>query len=183
MREDLLIDHASPVIAGIKPANLFQIRSTDIGYVRSILESWEISLRKCPNCDLKFRLVAKRSKGFLVLAYRKRELEKIIKDEKISSYINSLGYDSTNLLKCMTFLSSKLRVSDFPHEIGLFLGYPLDDVRGFIENKGQNFLLNGFWKVYSNKEEKEKIFIAYKNTKTYNKALAKRGYGLAQLVN
>ena len=37
----------------------------------------------------------------------------------------------------------------FPHEIGLFLGYPFEDVMGFIENKGENYLCSGCWKVYS----------------------------------
>ena len=83
----------------------------------------------------------------------------------------------------MSSLTKRLQITDFPHEIGIFLGYPLDDVEGFIKNKGQNFLLNGYWKVYSNKEEKEKIFKAYKKSKAYNKALAKKGYDLAQLVN
>ena len=40
----------------------------------------------------------------------------------------------------------------FPHEIGVFLGYPLEDVKGFIENKGKNFLYSGYWKVYSDVE-------------------------------
>lgn len=39
-------------------------------------------------------------------------------------------------------LSGRISASeDFPHEIGLFLGYPVDDVTGFIQNKGRNYLL------------------------------------------
>ena len=38
--------------------------------------------------------------------------------------------------------------SDFPHEVGLFLGYPVWDVKGFIEHKGQQYKLCGYWKVY-----------------------------------
>ena len=38
----------------------------------------------------------------------------------------------------------------FPHEVGLFLGYPLDDVTGFIEQKGKNYKCCGIWKVYGN---------------------------------
>ena len=183
MREDILIEHASPVIAGIKPAGLFQIRSTDIKYVREILSSWENSCKKCPTCDLNFRIVSKKKKGFLVFVYRKSQLIDILKDKKIDEYMTNLGYDSNNLNKCMSSLTKRLQITDFPHEIGIFLGYPLDDVEGFINNKGQNFLLNGYWKVYSNKEEKEKIFKAYKKSKVYNKTLIKKGYDLAQLVN
>jgi len=31
-----------------------------------------------------------------------------------------------------------VRTLGFPHEIGVFLGYPLEDVMGFISNKGHN---------------------------------------------
>ena len=44
-----------------------------------------------------------------------------------------------------------------PHEVGLFLGYPPEDVKGFIENKGRNALCSGLWKVYSDKENAERI--------------------------
>lgn len=50
----------------------------------------------------------------------------------------------------------------FPHEIGLFLGYPVEDVKGFIENKGENCVKCGAWKVYCNPEEKMHFFCKMK---------------------
>lgn len=50
---------------------------------------------------------------------------------------------------------------EFPHEIGLLLGYPAADVEGFIENKGQDSLYSGYWKVYSDPEECRRIFNKY----------------------
>ena len=47
---------------------------------------------------------------------------------------------------------------DFPHEVGLFLGYPVEDVIGFIENKGKNCLCCGCWKCYSNACAAQKAF-------------------------
>ena len=35
----------------------------------------------------------------------------------------------------------------FPHELGLLLGYPVEDVLGFIRNEGRNYLYCGYWKV------------------------------------
>ena len=49
----------------------------------------------------------------------------------------------------LTQLSRRLCCSaEFPHEIGVFLGYPLTDVVGFIENRGRNFTCCGCWKAY-----------------------------------
>ena len=49
----------------------------------------------------------------------------------------------------------------FPHEIGLLLGYPAEDVKGFIENQGRRSLYSGYWKVYSNLEECQRICASY----------------------
>lgn len=54
---------------------------------------------------------------------------------------------------------------DFPHEIGIFLGYPLADVTGFIKNKGRNYLLCGMWKVYRQEETAATAFQYYRRMK------------------
>ena len=59
----------------------------------------------------------------------------------------------------LTQLSRKLCCSaEFPHEIGVFLGYPLGDVVGFIENRGKNFTCCGCWKSYGDPDAAQKHF-------------------------
>lgn len=50
---------------------------------------------------------------------------------------------------------------EFPHEIGIFLGYPIWDVEGFIEHKGQNYKFCGYWKVYQDVEGAKLKFKEY----------------------
>ena len=58
---------------------------------------------------------------------------------------------------------SRLKDSDeFPHEIGLFLGYPPGDVHGFIENKPDACKCVGIWKVYGDKEKARQTFARYR---------------------
>lgn len=45
------------------------------------------------------------------------------------------------------------------------LGYPAEDVTGFIEHKGKNFLYSGYWKVYKNLPAKKKLFCQYEQAK------------------
>ena len=45
--------------------------------------------------------------------------------------------------------------------MGIFLGYPLEDVKGFIEFNGKESLYVGYWKVYSKLEEKLALFQKY----------------------
>ena len=61
----------------------------------------------------------------------------------------------------LSLLERRISCGSFPHEIGIFLGYPLDDVLGFIENKGENCLFCGFWKVYSEPERARRTFEKY----------------------
>ena len=52
--------------------------------------------------------------------------------------------------------------SCFPHEVGLFLGYPLCDVVGF-ENDRSGYKFSGFWKVYGDLDEAERKMKMYKS--------------------
>ena len=36
---------------------------------------------------------------------------------------------------------------EFPHEVGLFLSYPPEDVKGFIDHRANNFKCAGLWTV------------------------------------
>lgn len=65
--------------------------------------------------------------------------------------------------RCIGHLIKRLGESgEFPHEIGLFLGYPPEDVCGFIENRAGNCKCVGCWKVYGNTSEAQKVFAKYK---------------------
>ena len=60
---------------------------------------------------------------------------------------------------------------EFPHEVGLFLSYPPEDVKGFLEHKPCKCV--GCWKVYENEEADKKTFAKYKAcTRVYCRQLA-----------
>jgi hypothetical protein len=70
----------------------------------------------------------------------------------------------------------------FPHEIGLLLGYPIEDVTGFIEQKGKNYLYSGYWKVYRDVEKKKEIFQQYENAKEEMILLLADGYDMHSII-
>ena len=56
-------------------------------------------------------------------------------------------------------LIERLRAYDeFPHEIGLFLSYPPEDVKGFIEHHAADFKYAGLWKVYGDEQRARDLF-------------------------
>jgi hypothetical protein len=72
------------------------------------------------------------------------------------------GYCPMMPEQCLARLMERLKDADeFPHEIGLFLGYPPEDVEGFIqEPNGQKY--TGIWKVYGDVRSARRIFESYK---------------------
>ena len=48
------------------------------------------------------------------------------------------------------------------HEVGLFLSYPPEDVKGFIENRAANAKCTGVWKVYGDERQALQTFAKYK---------------------
>ena len=71
---------------------------------------------------------------------------------------------------------------EFPHEIGLFLGYPLGDVIGFVENSGRNCICSGCWKVYQNAAEAIRTFQRFKKCKEVYVRLWSEGKSVWQLT-
>ena len=53
----------------------------------------------------------------------------------------------------------------FPHEMGVFLGYPLGDVKGFIEHHGKEYLCSGYWKVYQDEQKAKSTFQLYQSVR------------------
>ena len=88
--------------------------------------------------------------------------------------LSGAGYQGKSCEQCVARLMHRLREGqEFPHEVGLFLGYPPEDVEGFIENKARSCKLTGYWKVYSDEEKAKKIFAKYsKCTRVYTEQYA-----------
>ena len=106
----------------------------------------------------------------LVLFYREKELSEYVNRVGIRSFIREFGYIEMGLdemlerLSCRTALFSREEIG-YPHEIGIFFGYPVEDVQGFIRNAGREYLFLGYWKVYSNPMAAKMIFKEYDQAK------------------
>lgn len=140
----LLAIHCAPLLLGIKAANIMTVTGREFFRIGDLLQGTDISY-----CFLK----TKEDKGILYL-YREREIMKYLHSEDVQSFLKGYGYDTKNFNEMLERLSTRIRFYNdgemaFPHEIGIFLEYPLMDVKGFLENDGENFIYSGYWKVYT----------------------------------
>ena len=160
MHEDLLIRHCSPTLAGIKTGSIFVCPYENKQHV--------LQSMRCLNCKLGckgLRALPLRfsDKKVLIYVYRPKQLCADLAKDDASALLKNCGYDTQSCEKCLVQLAQKLRQQgDFPHEIGLFLGYPPEDVRGFMENEACDCKCVGCWKVYGDEEAAKKKFAQYK---------------------
>ena len=71
---------------------------------------------------------------------------------------------------------------EFPREVGLFLSYPPEDVKGFIDHRASGFKCAGLWKVYGDEEKARSLFAQYKKCTEIYCALWQSGSKLEQLA-
>ena len=102
------------------------------------------------------------------------------------AYPDGAGRDAVRLIKSLDLdrLFDLLMTEDdvFPHEVGLFLGYPPGDVRSFMKDTRHGVKCTGCWKAYGNEEEARKTFAKFRKcTDVYRRELS-RGRSLLQLT-
>ena len=92
-----------------------------------------------------------------------------LKDQLAEALLADAGYSGKSSEQCVAYLAKRFRSGgEFPHEVGLFLSYPPEDVKGFIENRAANAKCTGVWKVYGDERQARQTFARYKKcTQTY----------------
>lgn len=166
MSEWDLVKNCAPTLAGIKTGSLFtcpyESRDAVLASVRRFNERLgSKGLRALP---MRFS-----EKKALIYVFRPGKLMKDLESEAASELLRCRGYCVGSCGKCVGDLARNLRDGEeFPHEIGLFLGYPPEDVRGFLECGPDGCKCAGCWKVYGDEDTARKKFAQYKKcTKVY----------------
>lgn len=179
MIENIIAYHCGPALAGIKPANIAACYKEKIPDVHNEIERLNREL----NCkDIYFEIICECKKRVLIMVYRSKALKTYIDSTDIKDFLKTFNYpENGTLADYIKFLKTRLTDSDFPHEIGAFLGYPIHDIYGFINHRNEGCLFTGEWRVYKDAEAAKKLFGRYYACR---RAIVKRlaeGYTLAQV--
>ena len=122
-------------------------------------------------------------KRALIYVYRKNKLEADLNREGAENILQTCGYECRGTDCWLRKLQDRFfQYECFPHEVGLFLGYPLDDVTGFIEQKGKNYKCCGIWKVYGDEQKTQVIFRKLKKCSEIYQKLFADGRSILQLT-
>ena len=151
----LIIQNAA-VLKGKRISGMLFLNDKELAIISEKLRKTSISLMIHCTCK----------KRHLVLIYRAKELEEYLKRSEVSDYLREFGYRRDDFISNLIRLHQRMngfynKIKEFPHEVGVFLGYPICDIKGFLENKGERYLHSGYWKIYGNLEETREKFLSY----------------------
>ena len=180
MVEERIVEQCAPTLAGIKCGCLFRT-NCDIDRIASEVDHLNRSLNPSGVMITTFR---PSGCGTLVYVYRKDLLSRISEsDDRSLPLLVDIGYDISDTGSLVSCLRDKVEsLGCVPHEIGLFLGYPYDDVKGFIDNKGRHPKCMGCWKVYGSMEKAEQLFERFRRCRRDYKALYDSGISIRTLA-
>ena len=165
--EKALIEHCAPTLAGIKSAGLFSYFHTDETRAREELREVNAMLNER---GVYVEALVWREASVLIYAYRQSHLEKELRQDGVSELLEPYGYEDVSVDGC------------FPHEIGVFLGYPIEDVKGFIEHGGRDCKSCGLWKVYCDTAYAQRLFDKMSKCSRVYRQVFLQGRSLAQLT-
>ena len=178
--ERSLIEHCSPTLANLKVGSLFCFLSPASDALLREIEALNAQLQ--PK-GLALRILRSTDDRTLCYLYRLSQLSQMIRQPEHAAFLRDHGYPLRNSKEMIDCLCNRVLHSDaFPHEIGLFLGYPLGDVIGFIENNGKNCLCCGCWKAYTNACAAKKRFDQFAKCTQVYRRLYLAGRSLSRLT-
>lgn len=180
--EEVLVEQCAPTLAKIKPANLFYWKEEAEIPLQLKLKKWRKIFRQY---GLEIIILKKFacSGAYLIYVCRPEWLENILLAEDSRAFLSRQGYKTDSLEMLLAQLAGRLQhKEDFPHEIGLFLGYPLEDVTGFIRERGKNYRLCGHWKVYGDAQKARHLFNCYQKCTCFYKRMMAEGAPLKKLL-
>lgn len=154
----ILAEHCGPVFFGKKPSALFPVPREQIAQ-----DAFSLALA---SHALSYRVLCDRDRTALVLVYHPAMLARTLAQEQPRDTLRDLAYPGGGLDAQLDHLQARICGSaTFPHEIGFFLGYPQEDVLGFIRHRGQHCKHCGLWKVYGDVSHAKTLFAEYRQCK------------------
>ena len=172
--EEAVIQCGAPALCGIKPSCLFSIRKEVYDACKSKVKEWHSAFAG----EGKYIVaLPRRNAQVLFFVYDKNLLERQCGDWRIRQYLKEKSYPvESGFYAMLSELLHRLAGENgFPHEVGVFLGYPLEDVVQFEKTAGGNYRYAGFWKVYGDVHAARKRMEQYRTCSAGCRELLKRG--------
>ncbi len=160
MSEEIVVRQAAPTLAGIKTGSLFPYPCSGKKRLLDEIRAFNRRFAAKGLCLLPLRYSDGQA---LLYLYRPSALARDLLDARAAALLTQAGYPDGSCGQHVVTLIRRMRArGEFPHEVGLFLSYPPEDVKGFIDNHAANSKCAGVWKVYGDEQRARQTFEKYK---------------------
>lgn len=171
----------SPLLSGIKISNILNVSRNDAKQVEELFHGTPIS------CYILYQTGQRTT----FLLYQKERVLDYLTKSDVRAVMAILGYDDIILEHILNYVSIayehymtlKMQKDAFPHELGLLLGYPPEDVLGYILNQGKNSLCTGYWKVYGDPNQAAQTFAQYDMAKEQMVRKVYEGVSISYMIH
>ena len=176
-----LVEQGAPTLAGVKAASLFRVTG-ETQALREDAAWWDGRLRAY---GIRLRILKEwpDAGACLIYLYRRKQLSRILADTDSRRFLEQRGYCLNSRHSVLDQLSRRFCLGgEYPHEIGVFLDYPLEDVEGFIVHRGRDFTCCGCWKCYGDPRAARENFSRYRACTCIYRQLYRQGTPVLSLV-
>lgn len=193
------------------PSDAPGARQAGIG-VREMRASLSAAVDACARhlapAGIRLRVLVWRGCGALIYLYRPAHLAPALRAGPRRAALAAIGYPVDDLEATIDLLADRIAAGGpcavaahrggaprarpvrreagawavFPHEVGHLLGYPAEDVDGFIRHRGRSYLLAGPWKVYRDRDRALAAFERIRRSRVRCRQRYRRGAGLSELA-
>lgn len=144
---------------GVKPANLVNISDRPQPCGRNLFRLWKAHGEGLlQTAGLSLKILRETSGNVLLFIYRPDLLEALVARPPVQALLRQAGYQqTTETERLLAELRPRMDAGAFPHEIGLFLGYPPKDVAAFMGLVQLPFACQGPWKIFGRPEKSLRV--------------------------
>ena len=178
--EQKLAWHCAPALMGLKAASLLSLPAAEYPGLATLAGRYNASLR-----GPRFLVLGHCRKRALLLVYRPELLEEALRHPLARRILADAGYPAEAPLPWLLrrLMDRLKREGEFPHEVGLVLGYPSEDVVGFLTDPdGTGCKLCGCWKVYHDVESAQRRFLQFRRCRDWLLDRLEQGSSLVSLL-
>lgn len=157
---------AAEVLSAVKPANLIRINNRKLACGRNMYQLWlNYGEKFIDRSPLKAKPLIADSSGVLLLLYRPELLQKRIDSLTMQAFLARCGYPRPlSMATALRHLEQSYQAG-VPDEIGMFLGYPLKDVKGFMTKSRKPWTGRCLWRIYGRAERSLRLNRLYQQAK------------------
>lgn len=152
--------HGALIHHGLKPAVFISFRQTNY----KIANAWiKYSQKSLKEYGLNAYPIYQEEDRFAVMLYNEQALNDVLSMQDVRQWLYDYAqYPIQSKVEIdLAFLKQRFQVCSCPSELGIFLGYPMEDVFSYVQHQGKNFEYCGYWKVYHNIGQCMKRFQEY----------------------